>query len=201
MSLIIGLTGGIGSGKTSATRLFTAEGVSVIDTDVISHEFTKPQGIAIPSIQKSFGNNFITADGELNRKKMRSLIFSDFDSKKQLEEILHPLIQDEVMRRIEIISSPYIIIVVPLLLETGSYSEAVTRILVIDCNEETQITRTVSRGELNEQEVRAIMSTQISRQKRLNQANDVIVNNADISHLKSQVKIQHNKYLSLLVEN
>ncbi len=201
MSLIIGLTGGIGSGKTSSTRFFTAEGVAVIDTDTIAHELTEPQGVAIPNIQKSFGSNFIIADGKLDRKKMRSMIFSDINSRKQLEAILHPLIQTEVMRRIEIASSPYIIIVVPLLLETGSYCEAVTRILVIDCNEECQITRTILRSGLSEQEVRAIMATQKSRQERLNQADDVIVNNADISHLQRQVKIQHNKYLSLLNEN
>ena len=129
------------------------------------------------------------------------MIFSDTDSRKQLEAILHPLIHTEVMRRIEIASSPYIIIVVPLLLETGNYCETVTRILVIDCNEECQITRTISRGGLSEQEVRAIMATQKSRQERLNQADDVIVNNMDISHLQRQVKIQHNKYLSLLNEN
>ena len=200
MSLIIGLTGGIGSGKTSSTKFFAAEGVAVIDTDTIAHELTEPQGVATLSIQKSFGSSFITADGKLDRKKMRSLIFSNTNSKKQLEEILHPLIQTEVMRRIEIASSPYIIIVVPLLLETDSYCETVTRILVIDCNEEFQITRTISRGELNEQEVRAIMATQKSRQERLNQADDIIVNNTDISHLQRQVKIQHNKYLSLLNE-
>jgi len=201
MSLIIGLTGGIGSGKTSSTRFFTAEGVAVIDTDTIAHELTEPQGVAIPNIQKSFGSNFITADGKLDRKKMRSMIFSDIDSRKQLEAILHPLIQTEVMRRIEIASSPYIIIVVPLLLETGSCCESITRILVIDCTEECQITRTILRSGLSEQEVRAIMATQKSRQERLNQADDVIVNNADISHLQRQVKIQHNKYLSLLNEN
>ena len=201
MSLIIGLTGGIGSGKTSSTRFFTAEGVAVIDTDTIAHELTEPQGVAIQNIQKSFGSNFITADGKLDRKKMRSMIFSDIDSRKQLEAILHPLIQTEVMRRIEIASSPYIIIVVPLLLETGSCCEAVTRILVIDCNEECQISRTILRSGLSEQEVRAIMATQKSRQERLNQADDVIVNNADISHLQRQVKILHNKYLSLLNEN
>ena len=201
MSLIIGLTGGIGSGKTSSTRFFTAEGVAVIDTDTIAHELTEPQGVAIPNIQKSFGSNFIAADGKLDRKKMRSMIFSDINSRKQLEAILHPLIQIEVMRRIEIASSPYIIIVIPLLLETGSYCEIVTRILVIDCDEECQITRTILRSELSEQEVRAIMATQKSRQERLNQADDVIVNNADISHLQRQVKIQHNKYLSLLNGN
>ena len=201
MSLIIGLTGGIGSGKTSATNFFTAEGIVAIDTDIIARELTKPQGIAIPNIQKSFGGNFVTLDGKLDRKKMRDLIFSDIDSRKQLEAILHPLIQTEVMRRITISSSPYIIIVVPLLLETGSYYEIISRTLVIDCNEQYQITRTISRNELNEQEVRAIMSAQKSRQERLNQANDVIVNNTDMFCLQRQVKIQHNKYLSLSNEN
>ena len=102
------------------------------------------------------------------------------------------------MCRIETASSPYIIIVVPLLLETGSYCETVTRVLVIDCNEDCQIARTISRDGLNKEEVRAIMATQISREERLNQADDVIVNNTDISNLKKRVKIQHNKYLSLL---
>lgn len=201
MSLIIGLTGGIGSGKTSSTKFFAAEGVTTIDTDAIAHELTEPQGVAIQSIKKYFGENFITADGKLDRKKMRSMIFSDINSRKKLEIILHPLIQTEVMCRIETASSPYIIIVVPLLLETGSYCETVTRVLVIDCNEDCQIARTISRGGLNKEEVRAIMATQISREERLNQADDVIVNNAGISHLQRQVKIQHNKYLGLLNEN
>lgn len=201
MSLIIGLTGGIGSGKTSAAKFFTDEGLVVIDTDTIAHKLTEPQGVAIPNIKKSFGKNFIATDGSLDRKKMRNLIFSDIKYRKQLEAILHPLIYAEVTRRLVIAFSPYIIIVVPLLLETGNYCETVTRILVIDCDEERQITRTVSRGELNEQEVRAIMATQKSRQERLNQANDVIVNNADMSHLQEQVKMQHNKYLNLLKKN
>jgi dephospho-CoA kinase len=199
MSLIIGLTGGIGSGKTSSTEFFAAEGVTTIDTDVIAHELTEPQGIAIQSIRKYFGGNFITADGKLDRKKMRGMIFSDFNSRKRLETILHPLIQTEVMCRIETAAAaPYIIIVVPLLLETGSYCETVTRVLVIDCNEECQIARTISRGGLNKKEVLAIMATQKSREERLNQADDVIVNNTDISNLKRKIKIQHNKYLSLL---
>ena len=198
MSLIIGLTGGIGSGKTSSTKFFAAEGVTAIDTDAIAHELTEPQGVAIQSIKKHFGGNFITADERLDRKKMRSMIFSDINSRKKLESILHPLIQTEVMCRIKTASSPYIIIVVPLLLETGSYYEIVTRVLVIDCNEECQIARTISRGGLNKEEVRAIMATQISREERLNQADDVIVNNTDISNLKRKIKIQHNKYLSLL---
>ena len=201
MSLIIGLTGGIGSGKTSAAKIFAAEGVAVIDADTIAHELTGAHGAAIPNIKEYFGGNFITKDGKLDRKKMRSRIFSDINSRKKLEGILHPLIQTKVMHRIETVSSPYIIIVVPLLLETGDYCETVTRILVVDCNEECQISRAASRGGLNKEEIRAIMATQKSRQERLNQADDVIVNDTDIPSLQEKVKLQHNIYLSLLQKN
>jgi len=198
MSLIIGLTGGIGSGKTSATKFFAAEGIAIIDADTIAHKLTGAQGDAIPNIKKYFGVDFITKNGKLDRKKMKNRIFSDINSRKKLEEILHPLIQAEIMHRIETASSPYIIVVAPLLLETGDYCETVTRILVVDCNEEYQISRTVSRDGLSKEEVRTIMATQKSRQERLNQADDVIVNNTDISSLQKKVKLQHNIYLSLL---
>lgn len=198
MSLIIGLTGGIGSGKTSATRFFAAEGIAIIDADTIAHELTGAQGDAIPNIKKYFGVDFITKNGKLDRKKMKNRIFSDINSRKKLEEILHPLIQAEIMHRIETASSPYIIVVAPLLLETGDYCETVTRILVVDCNEEYQISRTVSRDGLSKEDVRTIMATQKPRQERLNQADDVIVNDTDISSLQEKVKLQHNIYLSLL---
>lgn len=202
MSLIIGLTGGIGSGKTSATRFFAAEGIAIIDADTIAHELTGAQGDAIPNIKKYFGVDFITKNGKLDRKKMKNRIFSDINSRKKLEEILHPLIQAEVMHRIETAAaSPYIIVVAPLLLETADYCETVTRILVVDCNEEYQISRAVSRDGLSKKEVRAIMATQKSRQERLNQADDVIVNDTDISSLQEKVKLQHNIYLSLLQKN
>ena len=198
MSLIIGLTGGIGSGKTSATKFFAAEGIAIIDADTIAHELTGVQGDAIPNIKKYFGVDFITKNGKLDRKKMKNRIFSDINSRKKLEEILHPLIQAEIMHRIETAFSPYIIVVAPLLLETGDYCETVTRILVVDCNEECQISRTVSRDGLSKEDVRTIMATQKPRQERLNQADDVIVNDTDISSLQEKVKLQHNKYLSLL---
>ena len=198
MSLIIGLTGEICSGKTSATRFFAAEGIAIIDADTIAHELTGAQGDAIPNIKKYFGVDFITKNGKLDRKKMKNRIFSDINSRKKLEEILHPLIQAEIMHRIETAFSPYIIVVAPLLLETGDYCETVTRILVVDCNEEYQISRTVSRDGLSKEEVRTIMATQKSRQERLNQADDVIVNDTDISSLQEKVKLQHNIYLSLL---
>jgi len=198
MSLIIGLTGGIGSGKTSATKFFAAEGIAIIDADTIAHELTGAQGDAIPNIKKYFGVDFITKNGKLDRKKMKNRIFSDINSRKKLEKILHPLIQAEIMHRIETASSPYIIVVAPLLLETGDYCETVTRILVVDCNEEYQISRTVSRDGLSKEDVRTIMATQKPRQERLNQADDVIVNDTDISSLQEKVKLQHNIYLSLL---
>ena len=200
MPLVIGLTGGIGSGKTSAAKFFTTVGTNVIDTDKIARELTQPQGAAISSIQKSFGKNFITANGELDRKKMRDLVFSDGTSRRQLEAILHPLIQKEETRLTTLASSPYIVIVVPLLLETGDYREIVQRILVVDCNEENQVARAIIRSGLNEQEVHAIMATQISRQKRLEQADDVIVNDMEMLHLQKSVGILHQKYLSLLNE-
>lgn len=200
MPLVVGLTGGIGSGKTSAAKFFTSVGVDVIDTDKIARNLTQSQGSAIPSIQKSFGKNFITANGALDRKKMRDLIFSNDASRRLLEAILHPLIRTEAARLTALASSPYIVIVVPLLFETDDYREKITRILVVDCNEENQVARAIIRSGLNEQEVHAIMATQISRQERLKQADDVIVNDMDLFHLQKQVEILHQKYLSLLNE-
>ena len=200
MHLVIGLTGGIGSGKTSTAKFFADLGINVIDTDEIAHKLTQTKGAAISSIQKSFGNNFITVHGALDRNKMRDLVFSDNASLRQLEAILHPLIRKETVRLIELTSSPYIVIVVPLLLETGSYRDIVQRILVVDCDKENQVARAIKRSGLNIQKVHAIMDTQVSRQERLEQADDVIVNNMDILNLQKQVEILHQKYLNLLNE-
>ncbi len=200
MHLVIGLTGGIGSGKTSTAKFFADLGINVIDTDEIAHKLTQTKGAAISSIQKSFGNNFITVHGALDRNKMRDLVFSDNASLRQLEAILHPLIRKETVSLIELTSSPYIVIVVPLLLETGSYRDIVQRILVVDCDKENQVARAIKRSGLNIQKVHAIMDTQVSRQERLEQADDVIVNNMDILNLQKQVEILHQKYLNLLNE-
>ena len=197
MSLIIGLTGGIGSGKTSAAKFFAALGADVVDTDVIAHELTRPQGAAIAEIQRIFTEKFITAEGALNRGEMRSLVFSDDSARRKLEAILHPLIRMEVARRAAIFSAPYGMIVVPLLLETGGYRETIQRILVVDCNEQDQIARAIARTGLDEQTVRAIMATQLPRKERLQQADDVIANDADVSHIRQQVEALHGKYLAL----
>ena len=197
MSLIIGLTGGIGSGKTTAAKFFAALGADVVDTDAIAHELTQPQGSAIAAIRRNFAEKYITAEGALNRKEMRSLIFSDDSARQELEAILHPLIRVEVARRAAAFFAPYGMIVAPLLLETGGYRETIQRILVMDCNEKSQIARTVARAGLDELTVHAIMATQLSRKERLQQADDVIANDADLPHVRRQVEALHRKYLAL----
>jgi dephospho-CoA kinase len=197
MTFIVGLTGGIGCGKSSASRLFSELGIDVVDTDVIARQLTQPHGQAISSIKDSFGNAFLTTDGSLDREKMRNLVFSDSCARHKLEEILHPLILQETIAQIEQSRSPYTIIAVPLLLETNDYDPIVQRILVIDCEEQTQISRTMARSQLSEQEVKAIMAQQISRKDRLQKADDVIINNRDIDFLKVQVIQLHHRYLVL----
>lgn len=197
MSSVIGLTGGIGSGKTTTAALFAARGAGIVDTDAISHQLTQPGGSAITSIRQAFSESLITRDGGLNRSEMRELIFRDSNARLKLEGILHPLIRAEVAHRVGLLSTPYAIIVVPLLLETGSYHGMIRRVLVVDCSECAQITRATARAGMDEKTVRAIMATQMSRQERLAQADDVIFNDADLSQLERQVDAMHRKYLAL----
>ena len=196
--LVIGLTGGIGSGKSSAAKFFSELGANVIDTDEIAHQLTRPEGIAMAAIQREFGEDFITPDGSLDREKMRSLVFSDITSRQKLEAILHPLIHTEAARRAALTSVSYVVMVVPLLLEANShrYREMVQRVLVVDCDEQNQVDRAMARSGLSRQEVEAIMCAQISRQQRLRQADDVIVNDSDMAHLQQQVEALHQQYLT-----
>lgn len=195
MPLLIGITGGIGSGKTSAARFFVDLGADLVDADAIAHELTQPRGAAIAAIRQTFTQKFITCDGALNRKEMRSLVFSDSESRGQLEAILHPLIRVEVARRAALFSAPYGMIMAPLLLETGDYQRMVHRVLVVDCDEHEQISRTIARTGLDKETVRAIMATQLSRNERLQQADDVIANDGDMAHLRREVEALHRKYL------
>ncbi|MBY0500233.1 MAG: dephospho-CoA kinase [Nitrosomonas sp.] len=197
MTLIVGLTGGIGSGKSTVGQYFVDLGIDVIDTDVIARMLTEPGGLAINSIKNSFGQAMIAADGSLNREKMRNLIFSDNNYKLALENILHPLILTETLQQIRKALSPYIIIVIPLLFETNDYDKIIQRTLVIDCEEKQQILRTMERSKLSEDQVKAIIATQISRTHRLQKADDIIVNNLDIAYLKAQVAQLHRKYIYL----
>lgn len=197
MALIIGLTGGIGSGKTRAADSFRELGVEIIDTDQIAHELTYSAGKAISPIRIAFGDRFILDDGSLDRSAMRRLAFSDEAARHRLESILHPLIYQETLRHLPLIQSEYGIVVVPLLLETGNYLKLIDRVLVIDCPESLQISRTMLRSKLSEQEVHDVIVAQCSRDERLAQADDVIVNDSGEQHLQRQIEELHRKYLAL----
>lgn len=197
MPLKIGLTGGIGSGKSSVAAIFAKLGVEIIDTDEISHRLTQPESPALASIRSQFGDNVFLPDGQLNRAKMRELVFSNTEAKQNLEAILHPLIRHEVASRLARSHSAYVLIVVPLLLETQGYSVLVDRILVVDCDEAKQLARTMARNGLGKAEVLAIMANQLPRQARLTHADDVLDNSGEEENLHRQVAKLHEKYLVL----
>ena len=200
MAFVVGLTGGIGCGKSSASQFFSDLGIDVVDTDVIARTLTRPHGLAIQLIRNTFQDALITVDGALDREKMRNLIFSDSDSRLKLENILHPLILKETVQKIAQTQSSYIIVVVPLLFETDDYNNMIQRILVVDCEERQQVLRTMARSNLSEQQIIAIMTAQVLRKERLQKADDVIINDKDIDSLKAQVIQLHHKYL-ILSEN
>jgi dephospho-CoA kinase len=192
--LVVGLTGGIGSGKSAAAAEFERLGATVVDTDAISHALTGRNGAALPEIERIFGRQFISAEGELDRKKMRELVFSDARARGWLEGLLHPMIREESKRRIAAASGPYVVHVVPLLVESGEYGRRVDRVLVVDSPEEAQVARVRERG-LTEDAVRSIMKSQVSRADRLAAADDVIDNAGTLEALRKQVGALHQKYL------
>jgi dephospho-CoA kinase len=196
--LVIGLTGGIGSGKSTAADLFAALGAEVIDTDRIAHALTAPGQPAIAEIAAVFGPELITAEGALDRAAMRKRVFEDIAAKNRLEDILHPRIRQAVAEQLaQPTQAPYRILVVPLLFETDSYRTLIQRILVVDCPEPLQIQRAMSRSKLNESDVQAIIDAQISREARLHGADDVILNDSSLENLEKQVSEFHKKYLRL----
>ena len=197
--LHVGLTGGIGSGKSTVATLFKECGVTVIDSDVISHQLTQPGGGAIAVIRAAFGDSYIDASGALDRQKMRQLVFSDHAAKQRLEGILHPLIHARMLAQAETsaAATPYLLLVIPLLFETGNYLKLLQRTLVVDCAEATQVVRAMRRSGLSEHEVHSIMAQQISRAERLRRADDIIQNDGDIESLRQQVEQSHQRYLAL----
>lgn len=195
MTLVVGLTGGIGSGKSAAAEEFARLGAAVVDTDVIAHELTGRDGLAIPGIKQLFGEEAIGPDGAMDRKKMRDRVFAEPAAKRQLEALLHPLIREESARRIAAARAPYVVHVVPLLIESPDYRRRVDRVLVVDAPEHTQVARVRSRSGLSEDEVRAIMRTQVPRTQRLAAADDVLDNGGSRDALRTQVAALHEKYL------
>ncbi|MCE4061646.1 dephospho-CoA kinase [Pandoraea sputorum] len=195
MTYAIGLTGGIGSGKTTVANLFATHGIAIIDTDAIAHSITAPGGAAMPAIRRDFGDAFVAPDGSLDRARMREAVFSDNAAKARLEAITHPLIRTECERAAAEAEGPYLIFVVPLLVESGTWRERVQRILVVDCTEETQIARVMSRNRFTREQVQAIMARQASRAQRLAVADDIIDNDAQQAPLAPQVDRLHAAYL------
>ena len=196
MSYLVGLTGGIGSGKSTVAHLFAALGARIVDTDLISHQLTQAKGAAIPVIRQIFGTEFIDARGALDRARMRELVFTDTAAKQRLEAILHPLILGQTREQATApTDAPYTLIIVPLLFESGHYRDWLNRVIVVDCTEPLQIERTIRRNGLSEPAVRAIMAQQIDRTRRLQLADDVISNEGDMDTLRDQVKKLHDRLL------
>ena len=197
---VVGLTGGIGSGKSTVADLFVAQGAALVDTDAIAHELTAPGGIAMPALLAEFGSELATATGALDRAAMRRLVFADATAKARLEAILHPLIRQVSGQRCQAATTPYVVLAVPLLVESGNYRQRCDRIVVVDCPESLQIERVMARNGLAAAEVEAIMAAQASRAQRLAVADDVVLNAAGRDSLSAQVAVLHQKYLALATE-
>ncbi|QWE12689.1 dephospho-CoA kinase [Polynucleobacter sp. AP-Titi-500A-B4] len=197
---LIGLTGGIGSGKTAVSDLLGKLGAGIVDTDVIAHQITAPKGIAIPAIEQQFGANYLDANGALDRDKMRALVFAKPEARKTLEAITHPLIRQETIKQAEVLIAkgvPYLVFVVPLLIESGSWQGLIDYLVVVDCPEEVQITRVMQRSNLPRPEVERILKAQTSRKDRLARADIVIENQGSFEELDTEVNRLHQKILQI----
>ncbi|MBT7950011.1 MAG: dephospho-CoA kinase [Gammaproteobacteria bacterium] len=192
----VGLTGGIGSGKTSATDRFSELGVPVIDADTISHEVVQAGQPALQAIAECFGAEVINADGHLRREYLRKLIFDDPSARLKLEAIIHPQVFNEISRRLSLVKFPYCIVCSPLLLKSKSAYD-LDRILVIDASEKLQIERASRRDNSEECEIKKIIDSQSNRQDRLASADDIIINDKDLSFLHEQIGKLHEKYLNI----
>ena len=197
MPYCVGLTGGIGTGKSVVSGLFEALGATVVDTDEISRALTAPGGAALGALRAQFGAEAIGPDGGLDRERMRRRVFQNARAREQLEAILHPPIRGRTQAAIAAARGPYVIVVVPLLFETGACLEFVQRVLVVDCDEAEQVRRVVASRGLSAEEVRRIMATQMPRAERLRRADDVLHNENGIEALRGHVERLHARYLAL----
>jgi dephospho-CoA kinase len=183
----LGITGGIGSGKSTVAKMFKTQGARVIDTDEIAHKLTAPAGKAMAAIRQEFGADFVDRNGSLDRAKMRELVFQIPSARTVLENILHPLIKQEALDQAFLPGEGYVIFVVPLLAERPIWQDMASRILVVDCPEELQIERVIARSNMSREQVMAIMATQATREERRAISDDVILNDGDIDRLSAEV--------------
>lgn len=195
--LTIGLTGGIGSGKSEVSRRFQALGIVVVDADEVARLVVEPQQPALKQIAEHFGEHILTTDGRLDRAQLRAIIFSKPDEKSWLENLLHPLINVFIRQQLALAGSAYTMLSSPLLLETRQH-ELVDKVLVIDASEDLQLARASSRDNNNIEQIKAIMATQLSRQQRLERADNIIHNHGDLLELDLQVKELHQVYLAMV---
>ena len=196
MRFSVGLTGGIGCGKTTVANMFGDLGATLVDTDLIAHAMTVAHGPAMPAILAEFGPAFAGPDGALDRARMRQLVFADPAAKQRLEAILHPMIRDAALAEATAATGSYVMFVVPLLIESGTWRKRVMRVLAIDCPEQVQVARVMARNGLSEPQVRAIMAAQVTRAERLAAADDVITNDGPIGALQAQIERLHGVYLA-----
>ena len=197
--LRIGLTGGIGSGKSSAAAMFARRGVPVIDADEIAKQLVAPGQPAYERIIQRFGKEFVDADGFIDRGRLRRHVFDDPASRRELEAILHPRVRRQIQRQLRALRAPYCVIVIPLIFEANQ-QDLVDRILVIDAAEDTQVQRVAARSSLTDDEIRKIIAAQIGRNVRLRQAHDVITNEGELEQLEERVDAFHTRYLDLARE-
>ncbi len=198
--LRVGLTGGIGSGKSTVAALFARHGAPIVDTDEIAHELLAPGQAAHAEIVTTFGRGILDTNGNIDRTQLRHRVFAELTERKRLEAILHPRIRAETIRRVGSLRAPYCLIVVPLLIEAG-FTDLVNRVLVVDADDTLRIQRTKARSGLGEAEIRRIMASQVGRQERLQKADDIITNNSDLAHLEREAARLHGVYSALAPTN
>lgn len=197
---VVALTGGIASGKTMISNQFAKLGVPIIDADVIAHEIVAPGQPALRQIENEFGPSFIDSDDKLNRSKLRSLIFTNEGARRKLELILHPKIREHAAKRIAKVTTPYCVLVVPLLTEKDAYPN-VDRVLVVDVEPETQINRLMARDHCNLEQAKQALASQVSREQRLKIADDILDNSRSTALARDEVIFLHKKYLQLALQN
>ncbi|HSR01791.1 MAG TPA: dephospho-CoA kinase [Methylophilaceae bacterium] len=196
----IALTGGIGSGKSEATKIFSSLGVPIVDLDIISHGLTAEKQPLASQIAEVFGQEYISSSGALDRTKMRQLVFDNYQARKKLNKILHPAIYKEAIKQLQQYrNQPYVVLAIPLLEENSIYAASIDRVLVIDCDQQKQIERVKQRSNLTEPEIKQIIEAQMPRQSRINMADDLIENNGSVADLRRKIEKLHQKYIKTCI--
>jgi len=193
---LVGLTGGIGCGKTTVANAFSDHGISLVDADVVAREVVEPGSVGLEKIRAHFGDSVISTDGSLNRGHLREMIFAHPQHREWLNSLLHPLIRARMFELVDLAQSPYVILIAPLLFENG-LDRLVNRTLVVDISPEVQIERTMARDKVSREQVNNIIASQISRTERVARADDIIDNSGDVADIAEKVNQLHNQYLTL----